>query len=107
MPARRRRARGRPGRSPRKRDGLRPSLTAAARDGSSDRRSGRQDGRVDRTTGCALGIGLAPTAAFGDRTSEGWLVAGSHVSVVVIAAEAALSLLEQLLQLDAVAEQFE
>lgn len=33
------------------RGGLRPSLTAAARDGRADPRSGRRDGRADRTKG--------------------------------------------------------
>ena len=37
-----------------KRGSLRPSLTAAARDGLGDRRSGRQDGRGGRTTGWVL-----------------------------------------------------
>jgi hypothetical protein len=35
-------------------DALRASWTAAARDGVGARRSGRQDGRLDRTTGWSL-----------------------------------------------------
>ena len=46
-----RRARGRQGRCAPLRGGLRPSLTAAARVGAGMRRSGRRDGRLDRTTG--------------------------------------------------------
>src|SRR5271165_357464 len=38
-------------------DALRASWTAAARDRVGERRSGRRDGRLDRTTGWSLGLG--------------------------------------------------
>jgi len=46
------------------RGGLRPSLTAAVRDGLGECRSGRQDGRLDRTTGWLLRMRLASAVRF-------------------------------------------
>src|SRR5271154_3070064 len=79
-------------------DALRASWTAAARDGVGARRSGRQDGRLDRTTGWSL---RSVVQALDVRRLE---VDSPTTRVTVVDVSASLLLGQQILQLAAVTD---
>ena len=84
---------------------LRACLTAAVRDELGERRSGRRDGRLDRTTGLLLGIRVSRSGP-GRPEADGQrmvLTSAGQCVVAVVEAGRLLLLSEQILQLAAIA----